>query len=122
MEDAVSNETAKYKRLGQFTEQEAKWLLNPDFLKHYDLSISDYEDDKGYFAPNGYHWSRWSINTRVAAVLMLDSRRKPIPTWEIHRELDKIDDYYNNNDKSVALLHVVNAISDLSAQRCETTD
>jgi hypothetical protein len=82
-------------------------VLNPQFLKKYNLSMNDYEDTNGYFAPNGRHWNKWATQTKIAAILLFSAEEQKLSIWEIRRIIHSVDDYYSNNDNSVAVVDVV---------------
>jgi hypothetical protein len=103
-------ENAVYKETISRHKPTAEQFLNPSFLKKYNLSISDYEDSNGYFAPNGHHWNKWSIETRIAAILLFSADEEKLSRWKIHQIIHSVDDYYTNNDKSVAVVDVISAI------------
>lgn len=83
-------------------------FLNPSFMKKYNLNLDDYLDAKGYFSPDGTHWKAWSIETKVAAILMW--QEKEVPTvFEIRRIIYKVGSYFETNDVKTPVVEVVNA-------------
>jgi hypothetical protein len=83
-------------------------FLNPPYRKKYGLDMNDYLDHEGYFAPNGMHWKTWSLKTQTAAFLMLSSTTRNRVT-EIRNALICITGYYEENNKSMALIHIIEA-------------
>ena len=76
----------------------AEEALDPAFMKRYNLSLKDYLDSEGYFAPNGKHWAKWGLETKTVAILMWRKSQMP-SAWEIRRIVRLIDDYYSRNDR-----------------------
>ena len=61
------------------------------------------------FAPNGGHWARWSLETRVAAILMwADS--PDLSAWKIRKLIATIDDYYTRNEVTTPVVTVRSCI------------
>jgi hypothetical protein len=83
-------------------------VLDPKFMKRYNLSTKDYLDSKGYFAPNEEHWAKWKIETKTAAILMWRKSEAP-SAWDVRRIIRRIDAYYSRNDKETPVVKVVDA-------------
>jgi hypothetical protein len=83
-------------------------ILDPKFMKKYNLNSERYLDAQGYFSPTGNDWANWSLETRTAAILMWKDA-PGLSAWHIYRTIRRVDDYYRSNDRSVPLVKVVNA-------------
>lgn len=108
LEDAVNTEVIN----DPVHKPTAEQVLDPDFMKRYNLSLKDYNDSKGYFAPNGNHWAKWSLETKTAAVLMWRKHQRP-SAWDIRRTIQRVDAYYARNDTATPVVQVVNAAAAL---------
>jgi hypothetical protein len=115
LDAAIDNEfvnTGRYKP--QNEKPTAEQFLNPSYLTKYNLSMNDYIDANGYFAPNGNHWTTWSQKTKIAAILMFADGRK-LTVLEIWHTSKKVDEYYAANAKFVPVVQVVRGILKVSA-------
>lgn len=108
LDEAVNNEVINDSVHKPTWEQ----ALNPEFLKKYDLSMAEYETAEGYFLPNGIHWLKWSLKTKIAATLMFAGKEKPT-NWKIRKTIHMVDAYYQDNDKTIPVVKVINALMKL---------
>jgi hypothetical protein len=85
-------------------------FLDPPFMKKYGLSSEAYLDRDGYFSPNGHHWAKWPLETRVVAILMFADKSFPT-AWRIRQASRQIDEYYARSNRSTPLVNVVQAVA-----------
>ena len=104
VDDAVHREIMKEDPKKLTVDQ----VLDPPFLKRFGLASNDYLDKDGYFAPNGSHWARWSLETKTAAILMwADSA--DLSAWRVRELIAITDDYYLRNELTTPVVKVVRA-------------
>lgn len=119
--DAVASQAfdRELRTKGAVSTQDAERFLDGDFLKRYDLTLRDYEDREGHFAPNGSHWNSWPEQTRIAFVAWITSADGRLSTWEIRSIIRKVDAFYADNNKAQFVVDLISAIQeDARYTRC----
>jgi hypothetical protein len=84
----------------------ANEILDPKFMRKYNLSSGSYLDSQGYFSPTGNDWAKWSLET---ATILMWKDSPSLSAWHIYRTIRRVDDYYRSNERSLPLVKAVNA-------------